>query len=457
MKKIIFLGYFLFALYLAYYQLGNAPLANWDEAWYAEVTKQILKTHELVVLRWNNELWLEKPPMYMWLTAITATIIGLSEFSVRFVSALSGVIVIMLVAITSYRWYGFVPSLLAFSSIALNNIFIWRMRSGNIDTFVTLLIFLTYFVLLSTKRYKYPVLGILFACIFLTKASLVIFPLVIFIIYELMFKRKKIIKRYQDYLLLFGLFFLISGIWLYLGYLKVGPDFVTYALFKSDQGVAHSSLLHFNVDYIQHMYYSLQRRFFWVLLIGAGFALFLVKKQKKLLLLLLYGFLLFFQLSFTEKNNNWYLIPSMPFWSLLIAFGTYRIIKLFHNNLFVILTIILLSAYVSYKTFTVNITPILHDTAALEQKQSAEKIKSLTGEGDTIARLDHLYPTTIYYSDRHIATYLSEDQLVTAVQDRTISCILGVTGDIDAFKQAHPKLQLQKITVNKSEAILKTQ
>lgn len=462
---LVFTLLFFFIVYIVFYNLGKAPLENWDEAWYAEVTKQMLRTKEFIILNWNHAVWLEKPPMYMWLSALVSGAIGLSEFSVRFTSAFSGGLTIIMVAVIAYRRYGLVPSLLAFSAVAFNNLYIWRTRSGNIDAFVSLLIFLTYILLISKNKYKYPLLGLVFACIFLTKASLVGFPLLVFFVYEFVIKFKEIKNNYKEYLKLFAVFFSLSGIWLFLGYLKIGYIFVNYYLFLSDQGVGNIDFTKFNPDYIQYAYYSLQRRFFWVLLIGTGFALWYIRKQKDLSLLLLYSFLLLFELSFTAKSNNWYLMPSMPFWSLLIAYGTYNVIKLFRSNIIIIVLIVAVSSYVSYKTFIGNILPIIDASGVYKQAESSKAINKLTKDTDIIIRLDHLYPTTIYYSDRQVLAspegssetktyWISRVDLVKAIEKKKIKWLIGTNRDVQQFQTEASSIKFKLIPVNEEEVIV---
>ncbi|HZE87455.1 MAG TPA: glycosyltransferase family 39 protein [Methylomirabilota bacterium] len=456
------------AVFIAFYNLGKSPLENWDEAWYAEVTKQMLRTKDFIMLHWNHAIWLEKPPMFFWLSTFFSTLFGLSELSVRLTSALSGVAVILLVLVVAYRSYGLIPALLAFSSIAFNNVFIWRARTGNIDAFVSLLIFLSYFILLSKSKYKYPLLGFIFACIFLTKASLVFFPFVIFLLYEIVFRLKDIKKNYLDYIKLFSVFFVFSGIWLTLGYLRIGPEFVSYYLFKSDQGVAHIDFTKFNHDYVSYIYYSLQRRFFWVFLLGAGVALIQIRKQKEFLLLL-YAFLLLLQLSFTAKSNNWYLVPSMPFWSLLIAYGIYYVIKLVRNNRIVIGLIILASFYISYKTLVGNILPIVSTGSTYDQRQSSQTLNELTKPTDTLVRLDYLYPTTIYYTDRHVLVSAEGDEKVTdgywinrrdllkAIEEKKIKWLVGEKSSVQQFQTQAKNLEFNSRQINNSEVILEAQ
>lgn len=462
--KIILIFCFFFAVYLAFFQLGKAPLDNWDEAWYAEATKQILHTKEFIVLNWNHEVWLDKPPMYMWLSAVVSSVAGLSEFSIRFTSAISGVIIIMIVLMYAYRQFGIIPALLAFSTLALNNIFIWRTRSGNIDIFVTFLILLVYFLQISKHKYKYPLLGLLFALIYLTKASLVFFPLGIFLLHEIFFERRTILKKYKEYLKLLFILFLIPGLWLLLGYSRIGVDFIHYYLFRSDQGVAIIDFTKYNPDYISYAYYSLQRRFFYLFILGAFLALRYIKNSKYFLLLL-FAVALLFQLSFTERSNNWYLIPSMPFWSLLVAYGTYCIIKVFKNNLIIIIVIITLSSYVSYRTFTINILPILDNSSTIKQAQSSKELNKLTKSNDTIVRLDHLYPTTIYYTDRRVLSspkentntsnhWINRSDLIKAMQMKKITWAVGTNKDVETFQKEAGGLRFRLRKVNDEETIV---
>ena len=73
--------------------LGRKPLTDWDEGIYAEVAREMLSTG-LLVPHWNHQLWFEKPPLEMWLTAALFKIFGVNEFCARAASALSGVAIV---------------------------------------------------------------------------------------------------------------------------------------------------------------------------------------------------------------------------------------------------------------------------------------------------------------------------------------------------------------------------
>lgn len=464
LPKVLFLLGFLFISFLAFYHLGQAPLENWDEAWYADVTRNMLQTNQYVVMYWNETLWLDKPPLYMWLSSLVSGVIGLSEFSVRVPSAISGIIVVMLVAWFSYRNYGIVPAFLAFITLALNNVFVWRMRSGNIDLLATLLIFLIFLAQVSKAKYKYLFIGALFACLYLTRASLVLYPLIIFVLYEVFFERKNFFKKYKEYLKMIGIAIIIPAVWLLFGTLQAGPQFFQFFVFKSDHGVASIDLHYFSWDYVLYLYYSLQRRFAWVLMIGVLFALRYIKDPKAFLMLL-YGAALLVQLSFTERSNNWYLLPAMPFWSLLIAYGTYHILKLFKNNIFLAALIFIAAAFLGYRTFITSIIPTLDSTANISQRESSIALRNLTEEGDKVVRLDHLYPTTVYYSERKVFSsppgemgsggwWISRPDLLNKIRRHKVKWLIGTTDDVMTFQNESPRIEFKIRKVNESESIM---
>ena len=70
--------------------LGHKPLTNWDEGIYAEVSREMPVAGWLVP-HWNGQVWLEKPPLMLWVTAVFFKVFGVTEFWARAGSALSGV------------------------------------------------------------------------------------------------------------------------------------------------------------------------------------------------------------------------------------------------------------------------------------------------------------------------------------------------------------------------------
>ncbi len=101
MKKILIIFIFLLAFILRFWQLGsNPPSLDWDEASLGYNAYSILKTGRdeygnflpLSIRSFNDY----KPPLYTYLTTIPVAMFGLNEFSTRFISALFGILTIII-------------------------------------------------------------------------------------------------------------------------------------------------------------------------------------------------------------------------------------------------------------------------------------------------------------------------------------------------------------------------
>jgi len=66
--RIILLG--MLAVFVIFYGLGNESLYDWDEAIYAQISKEMILNNNYLTLHWNYEPWFEKPPLLMWITAL---------------------------------------------------------------------------------------------------------------------------------------------------------------------------------------------------------------------------------------------------------------------------------------------------------------------------------------------------------------------------------------------------
>lgn len=456
--------------FLLFFQLGTPTLDNWDEAWYGQMTKEMMASGDFFIPHWNYEVLLDKPPLQLWINSTLAFFFGLSELTIRLPSAISALIIILATTYFAYKKWGLFPAFLTYVTLAFNNLIIWRARSGNLDLLATLLIVLSFFILLmKDRKKKYLLLGLVFGLLYLAKASLVFLPIAIFVLHELFFEIKNWKKNLSEYAKLIGVVLFIAGFWLVGGYLKGGREFLSYYLFSSDQGVSNVTLLNFKWDYISYAYYSLQRRFFYLFLLG-GVLLLRKITQPLYFLLLLYALPLLVMLSFTERNNNWYLIPAMPFWSLIIGFSGWQLLiffkKIFRKYyIFPSIGLFLLCLYIAYRTLTINIFSILATDSTGEQAQAAKKLATLTGPREMIVRLDHLYPTTIYYSSRKTFSsppdvntttlFISRSDLVAALHNNRITWLTGTTGDVDAFIEENPDIRFQKIPVTKDETLLK--
>jgi 4-amino-4-deoxy-L-arabinose transferase-like glycosyltransferase len=69
--------------------LGSGTLWDNSETAYGEVAREILLTHDWIVLHFNGAAWFVQPPLYFWLAAICVKLFGISSFALRLPAALA--------------------------------------------------------------------------------------------------------------------------------------------------------------------------------------------------------------------------------------------------------------------------------------------------------------------------------------------------------------------------------
>lgn len=79
---------FCLALVLFGLRLGLGSLYDWDEAWYGQVVKEMLRSGDWVTLHWRGGPFFDKPPLAIWAIALSFKVFGASEWAARLPSAL---------------------------------------------------------------------------------------------------------------------------------------------------------------------------------------------------------------------------------------------------------------------------------------------------------------------------------------------------------------------------------
>ncbi|PIO47146.1 MAG: hypothetical protein CMR00_11925 [[Chlorobium] sp. 445] len=76
--------------------LGAVHLFDWDEINFAESAREMLVTGNYARVQINFEPFWEKPPLFIWLQALSMHVFGVSEFAARLPNALCGIITLLL-------------------------------------------------------------------------------------------------------------------------------------------------------------------------------------------------------------------------------------------------------------------------------------------------------------------------------------------------------------------------
>jgi hypothetical protein len=79
------------ALPLFFWGIGDIPLRDPDEGLYASIAREMVEGGDWLTPRFDGLRYLEKPPLYHWLTALTYLLLGFSEWGARLWAVLGSV------------------------------------------------------------------------------------------------------------------------------------------------------------------------------------------------------------------------------------------------------------------------------------------------------------------------------------------------------------------------------
>jgi len=230
--SILLFSVVLIALFFCFWNLGARPFSEHDESIQATVAYNILKSGDFFNLSFDDDVYLEKPPLKIWLTTVSLYLFGTSNFVFRFWDGLAGVGLALLCFFFAKHTFssclaGLFSVLLLFSSKIL--LFNHVLRSATQDSFcvffLTLALYLfwrfyTNCVALQEEDVKIKKitisLGVIFGFIFLLKSFIAFLPLFViasFVLY-LSVTKAPITRPFLKILLISSLIcFAITACW----------------------------------------------------------------------------------------------------------------------------------------------------------------------------------------------------------------------------------------------------
>jgi 4-amino-4-deoxy-L-arabinose transferase-like glycosyltransferase len=229
-----------------------------DEARYAEVLREMVHDGQWIVPHLNGTFYPDKPPLYFWLCAVVALIIGkITPAGCMFVTLLStlGTVIITYSfgALLFNRRAGFLGALILLPTF----LFLGCAQIIRMDMLLTFLcVTALYFFYLGYRNQKtsyYTLFYIFTALAVLTKGpfgfSFTFLPAVIFLV------PKRAWRMLRQFVFHWGflLFFLISGGWLVLSWITGHADFVRSLFFDQIAGRAVNAFSHREPVYFYFM------------------------------------------------------------------------------------------------------------------------------------------------------------------------------------------------------------
>ncbi len=104
------IGTFLFLLLLSatlfFFRLGTPGLFDADEPAYAQAAREMLATGDWITPHFNGRPRFDKPILFYWLITLSYRVFGVTEFAVRFWSALAAVLLVLGIAWAGQRRFG---------------------------------------------------------------------------------------------------------------------------------------------------------------------------------------------------------------------------------------------------------------------------------------------------------------------------------------------------------------
>ncbi|MDA3865426.1 MAG: glycosyltransferase family 39 protein [Salinivirgaceae bacterium] len=144
---IVFFSALLFIPYL-----GQVHLLDWDEINFAESAREMIVSHNYLTVQVNFEAFWEKPPLFIWMQVLSMKVFGINEFAARFPNAICGILTLLVlfnIGKTLYDKRFGIFWVLAYGGSILP---FFYFKSGIIDPWFNLFIFLGVYFLLRYFR-----------------------------------------------------------------------------------------------------------------------------------------------------------------------------------------------------------------------------------------------------------------------------------------------------------------
>jgi len=330
----VLIGFIIFcALFFFFFNLGGRTLENQDNMRFAEVSREILETGDGVMMHLGGDIYVDKPPLHFWNTALSYRLFGVNTFAARFPSALFALIGFLGVLFFCFSVDRENPKTGIYAALFLvsNYGYAYYARTVRLDMEYSVLFSLSlisfYMGYESVKRKSAIMFYLLFwlfmGMAFLVKGPVAFIPLLIVLIYLL-------IRRDRERLR-FGIFAstalaLIATIIPWPILLYSHPDFDKYlGLLKTSTIMTRKEVFYyyfpsFMINFFPGSVFMVITLFFFRRWKDA------IKERPWLIFCLTWFVVYFVVLHLTVAKTFRYLLPLFPPVSIIAAWGTERML-----------------------------------------------------------------------------------------------------------------------------------
>lgn len=210
--------------------LGAVHLFDWDEINFAEIAREMTVSGDWSQPTIGFQPFHEKPPLFSWLQAVSMALFGVNEFAARLPNALCGIATLIVLFRLGKRWRGEAFGALwalAFAGSLLPHLY---FRSGIIDPWFNLFIFLGLIAFMRTseeRSAKHALFcGVWIGLAVMTKGPVgALIPALVIGIRWIMGRGSALVS-FKHMLLCIGAFTITAGSWALFDLLRNGPEFI---------------------------------------------------------------------------------------------------------------------------------------------------------------------------------------------------------------------------------------
>src|SRR3990167_8961403 len=386
-------------------KIASFPLRNWDEAWYAEIIKNMVSgKYGILMPFWNGRYYFDNAPLYFWLSAPILKIFGAGEWQARFVSATAATLAVFLIFKIGKKLKdeitGFISTLvfLTFGGVVV------RFAHGNLDALL-ICFFLAafYFYLKSSEKKIYSfAAGAFIGLGFLIKSwGIGLLPLVLIFMYAYV-KEKKLPRNLFS---IAAAILILSSWWYFLGIFKFGSQFINWYILSPSEGRLADPFTNFSLEYFKFL---IRDAGFWFLVPASYLALRfknIGKLDKNIIIpFILLPTIFVFSLNFLSDKSDWYIIPALSLISLVIGYLGRELYKTYPKLTVGLISIIFIAQILN----AVRIENIYPDRSKVGAELGLNA-KNLIPKSAKIILNDQDFTSFLFYSS-HLQIYTLENK-----------------------------------------------
>jgi 4-amino-4-deoxy-L-arabinose transferase-like glycosyltransferase len=385
------------SLPLFFYKLGQSSLVSWDEAWYADIARNVLEKREIFKIYWYGNRFYDHPPAGFWLMAASFKFLGINEYAAMFSQALVGFLTLVVTYLLGKELFNRIVGLSSAVALVSSSWFLYRARSGNLDSFLVFFFVLSvYLAIKATKNKKFLIpffISLLF--LFLTKS---VVPFTIIPALVIIFWRKSA-ARIKDLALYSLITVLPFALWFLLQYVSK-HDFVSHYFGIGLPDVSIQSSFADNIRQIKVYLHNSIGKWFYPGILGIFLGALTFKRRFLILSVFFASF--FAPFVFSDRGQIWHLIPLHPFMIISFFGFAYFVAKKFvKRKALIAILMFSICIYLSYNQARRNWYEFI-DTSAYTSDE--EILSKLASEYEAPFYIDgDFVPAAVFYSGKPVS------------------------------------------------------